>query len=120
MKILELYGDKTMYAIINRIIDDEVETKTGLQERIYEVLPIKKLDFTDEDVQVIEITSQGSQKAQEREIDSIVLHIHEFRRIIDGNVVKTMRSYHIVPTLESDEILSEILEEKQAQLKKFR
>ena len=120
MKILELYGDKTMYAIINRIIDDETETKTGLQERIYEVLPIKKLDFTDEDLQVIEITSQGSQKAQEREIDSIVLHIHEFRRIIDGNVVKTMRSYHIVPTLESDEILSEILEEKQAQLKKFR
>ena len=116
MKVLELYGDKTMYAIINRIIDDETETKTGLQERIYEVLPIKKLDFTDEDLQVIEIT----QKAQEREIDSIVLHIHEFRRIIDGNVVKTMRSYHMVPTLQSDKILSEILEEKQTQLKKFR
>lgn len=97
MKVLELYGDKTTYAIINRIIDDE----TGLKERIYEVLPIKKLDFTDEDLEVIEITTDGEQKAQEREIDSIVLHIHEFRRIIDGTVVKTMRSYHIVPVLRS-------------------
>ena len=120
MKILELYGDKTMYAIINRVIDDEVETETGLQERIYEVLPLKKLDFTDSDVEVIEITSAGNQKAQERELDSIVLHIHEFRRIIDGSIVKTMRSYHIVPTLKSDEVLSEILEEKNSELKKFR
>lgn len=120
MKVLELYGDKTTYAIINRIIDNETETKTGLKERIYEVLPIKKLDFTDEDLEVIEITTDGEQKAQEREIDSIVLHIHEFRRIIDGTVVKTMRSYHIVPVLRSDEILSEILEEKRAQLKKFK
>lgn len=111
MKVLELPGDKTTYAIVNRIIDEEIN------ELIYEVLPIKKLDFTDEDVKVIGTTSQA---AQERELDSIVLHIHEFRRIIDGTVAKTMRSYHIVPVLRSDEILSEILEEKRAHLKNIK
>ena len=110
MKVLKLPGDETTYAIVNRIIDDETN------ELIYEVLPIKKLDFTEEDVKVIGTTSQA---AQEREMDSIVLHIHEFRRIIDGTVVKTMRSYHIVPVLRSDEILSEILEEKRAHLNKM-
>ena len=92
MKVLELPSDKTTYAIINRIIDEETN------ELIYEVLPIKKLDFTEEDVKVIGTTSHA---AQERELDSIVLHIHEFRRIIDGTVAKTMRSYHIVPVLRS-------------------
>lgn len=92
MKILELCGDKTSYAIINRIVDEETDAKA---ERIYEVLPIKKLDFTDEDVEVIGITPE---RVQERELDSIALQIHEFRRIIDGDIVKTMRSYHIVPT----------------------
>ena len=111
MKVLKIPGDETTYAIINRIIDEENN------ELIYEVLPIKKFDFTEEDVKVVGTTFQA---AQEREIDSIVLHIHEFRRIIDGTVAKTMRSYHIVPVLRSEEILSEILEEKQAQLKKFR
>lgn len=92
MKILELCGDKTSYAIINRIVDEETDVKA---ERIYEVLPIKKLDFTDDDVEVIGITPE---RVNERELDSIALQIHEFRRIIDGDIVKTMRSYHIVPT----------------------
>ena len=111
MKVLKLPGDETTYAIINRIIDEETS------ELIYEVLPIKKLDFTEEDVKVIGTTAQA---AQEREMDSIVLHIHEFRRIIDGAIVKTMRSYHIVPVLRSEEILSEILEEKRAHLKNIK
>lgn len=93
MRVLELYGDKTTYAIINRIVDEGAEANA---ERIYEVLPIKKLDFTDEDIEVIGIMPE---RAQERDLDSIALHIHEFRRIIDGDIVKTMRSYHIVPAV---------------------
>lgn len=110
MKVLELPGDKTTYAIINRIIDEETN------ELIYEVLPIKKLDFTEEDVKVIGTTSHA---AQERELDSIVLHIHEFRRIIDGTVAKTMRSYHIVPVLRSEKILSENFRREAGSLEKY-
>lgn len=93
MKILELHGDKTPYVIINRIVDEGAEASA---ERIYEVLPIKKLDFTNDDIEVIGITPE---RARERELDSVALRIHEFRCIIDGDIVKTMRSYHIVPAV---------------------
>lgn len=56
MKVLELPGDKTTYAIINRIVDEETN------ELIYEVLPIKKLDFTEEDIKVIGTTFQAAQE----------------------------------------------------------
>lgn len=102
MKILKIDGNSQTYAILGREIDEEVETKTGLQERIYEVLLLDKLDFTESDVAILEITADGSQRVQEKELESAQLHIHQFRRIVDGAVVADMKSYHIVPTKRTD------------------
>lgn len=102
MKILKIDGSNQTYAILGREIDEEVETKTGLQERIYEVLLLDKLDFTESDVAILEITADGSQRVQEKELESAQLHIHQFRRIVDGAVVADMKSYHIVPTKRTD------------------
>ncbi len=116
MKILKIDGSNQTYAILSQEIDKEVETKTGLQERIYEVLLLNKLDFTQSDVIILEISGDGAQQAQEKELDSAQLHIHQFRRIVDGAIAADMKSYHIVPTKRTERLL----DEAKSDLKKFR